>query len=119
MCCHVFLAPRTAPCCATLTPYTIRTLPGKTLQEEGEIDASISQYRMAIELKHDLSSAWVNLGVGLSKAGRDDEAMDAYEVINRSSQTSCQNSRDRGALVQTTLVTVSSTESTALLLFAH
>eukprot|EP00752_Nemacystus_decipiens_P009479 g8475.t1 len=53
------------------------------LYDDGDIDASISQYRRAIELKHDLSSAWVNLGVGLSRLGRDEEAKDAYEVVGK------------------------------------
>lgn len=52
----------------------------KYLKGDGDIDASILQYRLATELKHDLSPAWVNLGVGLTRVGRDDEAMNAYEV---------------------------------------
>lgn len=58
-------------------------LPGKNLKEDGDIDASIFQYRLAIELKHDLASALVSLGVGLSKVGRDDEAMDVYKVTTQ------------------------------------
>lgn len=58
----------------------MRVVPGKNLKANGDTEASISQYRQATELKHDLSSAWVNMGVSLSRVGRDDEAMNAYEV---------------------------------------
>lgn len=60
--------------------YT-RVLFKKNLKEDGDVHASISQYRLAIDLKHDLASAWINLGVVLDKVGRDDEAINVYKVI--------------------------------------
>lgn len=52
------------------------------MKDGGDIDASIVQYRLAIDLKNDLGSAWLNLGICLSQLGRADEAVDAYKVIN-------------------------------------
>lgn len=65
---------------APRTTLHARSHPDKNLKEDGDVDASISQYRLAIELQHDLAAAWVKLGQGLHRVGRDDEAMDAYEV---------------------------------------
>jgi len=61
-----------------LTRYTSVTFDQS--KELGETEASIDQYRLAIGLKDDLASAWLNLGISLSQLGRIDEAMDAYQV---------------------------------------
>lgn len=53
---------------------------GKPLKERGDINASILQYQLAIDLNNDISNAWLNLGIALSAVGRDDEAMSAYKV---------------------------------------
>lgn len=65
--------------------YTPVAFDWTILKEHGEINASISQYRLAIDLKKDLASAWLNLGVALGVMDRDDEAMDAYKVLTHRS----------------------------------
>lgn len=54
------------------------------MKAKGYIDASVSRYRMAINLKSDLSSAWLNLGVALASLDREEEAIAAYEVLDYS-----------------------------------
>ncbi|CAM9926309.1 unnamed protein product, partial [Ectocarpus sp. 12 AP-2014] len=49
--------------------------------DRGEIDAAISQYRVAINMTNDLASAWLNLGLALAMLDREDEAIDAYKVV--------------------------------------
>eukprot|EP00903_Cladosiphon_okamuranus_P011215 g10582.t1 len=49
--------------------------------ERGDINGSILQYQLAIDLSDDISNAWLKLGIALSTIGRDDEAMRAYEVL--------------------------------------
>lgn len=51
------------------------------LKQHGDLDASILQYHLAVDLEYDLSNAWLNLGIALSAMGRADEAMRAYKVL--------------------------------------
>ncbi len=64
------------------------------LKERGEIEASTVQYRLAIDLKNDLASAWLHLGISLGQLDRIDEAMDAYQV-NSNLQGSSHRPRDK------------------------
>lgn len=50
------------------------------MKQHGDLDASILQYHLAVDLDYDLSNAWLNLGIALSAMGRADEAMRAYKV---------------------------------------
>ncbi|CAM9108296.1 unnamed protein product, partial [Scytosiphon promiscuus] len=49
----------------------------------GELEAAASEYRQAIKLKSDLSPAWLNLGVTLARLDREDDAIDAYKMLEK------------------------------------
>lgn len=52
------------------------------LKEKGDINGSIEHYRLAIDLKRDMSLAWLKLGGALTDIHQQDEAIAAYEVHN-------------------------------------
>lgn len=52
------------------------------LKEKGDINGSIEYYRLAIDLKRDMSLAWLKLGGALTDIHQQDEAIAAYEVHN-------------------------------------
>ncbi|CAN0427961.1 unnamed protein product, partial [Ectocarpus sp. 13 AM-2016] len=60
-------------------PVCLIFSPAPKLKDRGEIDAAISQYRVAINMTNDLASAWLNLGLALAMLDREDEAIDAYK----------------------------------------
>eukprot|EP00752_Nemacystus_decipiens_P012726 g11275.t1 len=73
--------PPSAGCGCVVITNPHGALFAKPLKQRGDINASILQYRLAIDLNNDTSNAWLNLGIALSAIGRDDEAMSAYKVL--------------------------------------
>lgn len=51
---------------------------GTNLQEQGDLETAIAQYREAIRLNPNFAEAYVNLGVALVKVGQMEEGIAAY-----------------------------------------